>query len=184
MPLNAIAYAIMKSMNNLRFGEEDYNNNDNLFRIPTSPKCFSVGSCKIDAQYSNNTIQCDTIRYDTIRYDIVLFLFPCFSFLYGIFYKRNRKHFSRVPIRYRNTRGIKSRRTRNCVETIAALRGPFQFHILQTSTRVFQHRKCFLFLNESPLLRLLNLSFRMQMWLSYQLYMYFLVQISSIKIEK
>ena len=104
MPLNAIAYAIMKSMNNLRFGEEDYNNNDNLFRIPTSPKCFSVGSCKIDAQYSNNTIQCDTIRYDTIRYDIVLFLFPRFSFLYGIFYKRNRKHFSRVPIRYRNTR--------------------------------------------------------------------------------
>ena len=40
----------------------DYNNN-NLFSIPTSPKCFSVGFCKYYVQYSNNIIQCNTIRY-------------------------------------------------------------------------------------------------------------------------
>ena len=32
-------------------------------------------------------------------------LFPHFSFIYGLFHKRNGKHFPRVPIRYRNTRG-------------------------------------------------------------------------------
>ena len=36
--------------------------------IPTSPKCFSVGSCKNYVQYSNNTIQYNAIRYDTIPY--------------------------------------------------------------------------------------------------------------------
>ena len=99
MPLNAIAYAIMKSMNNLRFGEEDYNNNDNLFRIPTSPKCFSVGSCKIDAQYSNNTIQCDTIRYDTTRYDTIsyYFYFHVLVFYTGYFIKEIENIFPVFP---------------------------------------------------------------------------------------
>ena len=44
-----------------------FNNNNNLFKIPTSPKCFSVESCINYLQYSNNTIQCDTIRDDTIQ---------------------------------------------------------------------------------------------------------------------
>ena len=38
----------------------------------------------------------DNLRFDKEDY---------FSFLDGLFYERNRKHFSRVPIRYRNTRG-------------------------------------------------------------------------------
>ena len=54
----------------------DVNNNNNLFRIPTSPKCFSVGSCKNYVQY--NAIQYNTMRYDT-RYDTSSF-FQC-SFL-------------------------------------------------------------------------------------------------------
>ena len=40
------------------FGDELLLNN-NLFRMPTPPKCFSVGSCK------------DYVQYDTIRYDII-----------------------------------------------------------------------------------------------------------------
>ena len=32
------------------------NNNNNLFMIPTSPKCFSVGSCKNYVQYNTITI--------------------------------------------------------------------------------------------------------------------------------
>ena len=55
-------------------------NNNNLFRIPTSPKCFSVGSCKNDVQYSNNTI-----RYDTIKYNAISF-FQC-RFLVNFFRK-------------------------------------------------------------------------------------------------
>ena len=40
-----------------------WNNNDNLFTTPTSPKCFSVGSCKNYVQYCNNTIRYDTISF-------------------------------------------------------------------------------------------------------------------------
>ena len=44
-----------------------YNNdNNNLFRIPTSPKCFSVGSCRNYVKY--NAIQYNAIQYNTIRY--------------------------------------------------------------------------------------------------------------------
>ena len=39
-----------------------FKNNNNLFRITTSPKCFSVGSCKNYVQYSNNTIRYYAIR--------------------------------------------------------------------------------------------------------------------------
>ena len=56
--------------------------------------------------------------------------------LYGLFYKRNRKHFFRVPIRYRNTRGSLGE------FEIAWKHSPygFVFHFIfsfsQTSTRV------------------------------------------------
>ena len=53
-PLYDIAYAIMSSMENLRFDKEDY-------------------------------------------FHVLVF--------HGLFYKINRKHLPRVPIRYRNTRG-------------------------------------------------------------------------------
>ena len=45
------------------------NNNNNLFRIPTSPKCFSVRSCKNYVEYSNNTIQYNAMRCDAMRCD-------------------------------------------------------------------------------------------------------------------
>ena len=61
--------------------------NNNLFRIPTSPKCFSVGSCRNYVQYNTiqyntiqyNAIRYNTMRYNTIRYDTISF-FQC-SFL-------------------------------------------------------------------------------------------------------
>ena len=42
-------------------------NNDNIFRIPTSPNCFSVGSCRNCVHY--NTIKCDAMRCDAMRCD-------------------------------------------------------------------------------------------------------------------
>ena len=47
--------------------------NNNLFRIPTSPKCFSVGSCRNYVQY--NAIQYNTIQHNAIRYAIRLVSF-------------------------------------------------------------------------------------------------------------
>ena len=44
-------------------------NNNNLFRIPTSPKRFSVGSCRNYVQY--NAIQYNTMRYNTIQYNAI-----------------------------------------------------------------------------------------------------------------
>ena len=80
----------------------------------------------------------ENLRFDKEGYFHVLVF-------YGLFYKRNFKRniFSRVPIRYRNTRG-----------SLGELDIAFviNFSFSQTSTRVsitvWKHGKCFLFLKQ------------------------------------
>ena len=83
----------------------------------------------------------ENLRFDKDGYfDAVIF--------YGLFYKGNRKHFLRVPIRYGNTWKFERKLRGNIRPT--GLCSHFNFSLSQTFTRVsitvWKHRKCFLFL--------------------------------------